>query len=559
VTDTKNETARLRAGLINVTYVLSPKTRITDESIGLCHLASYLREINFPVKLFQFHTRQDTDLLAEEVLAFKPDVVGFQPFIDTIETIIELSLELKKREKDITIILGGHFATFNSREILAEGPFDFIIKGEGEEALVDVMSAVQAKTAIQNLPGLIYTDKGKVVETPDRPAISDLDTLPFPARDYLEKQSTPDRQITARIITSRGCLRHCSYCSVSTFYKKLGQKRWRGRTVENIVDEIEQLHNVYGVTFFNINDSSFEDPDPYQKERLKKFCREIIKRGLEISLKVNFRPESFTERDRDTIKLLKHAGVDIVFLGAESGSSVELKRFRRSPDVEKIIESIRLFEAENIFIIIGFIMFTPYTTFEDLFENLKFLKRAGKRYSSLYYSNRVIAYKGTHIYDRISQDRLFLPNASYKEKFNYRFVDSRIERIHTFVDNLMGDAAIRRNRVLLYDLENIYARSLNKLNKGAHEYFDFTALKNRLMEIEDAIGNIYHDTIMNRIKRIENEPDADLHHDQAAKDILPVIEKHTRLLKILLEALIRTLNHKGYSMHNLYLQTWDEF
>ena len=86
MTDRERNLSILRVGLVNVTYVLSPKTNIFDESIGLCYLASVLREKEFPVELFQFHTGQDKEFLAENIWGFKPDVMkhletGFSTFL----------------------------------------------------------------------------------------------------------------------------------------------------------------------------------------------------------------------------------------------------------------------------------------------------------------------------------------------------------------------------------------------------------------------------------------------------------------------------------------------
>ena len=108
-------------------------------------------------------------------------------------------------------------------------------------------------------------------------------------------------------------------------------KRWRGRSPINVVDEIQELVEKYNVKLINFQDSSFDDPGTLGPIRNRMFCEEILKRGLEISMKAYFRAQSIKD-DPESIelyKLYKEAGIDVVIIGAEAGSDFELSTLRK--------------------------------------------------------------------------------------------------------------------------------------------------------------------------------------------------------------------------------------
>lgn len=180
---------KIRVALVNITYVINERSFIMDENIGICSLASYLREKQRVVKLFNFSTLQKSDDIISDILRFAPHLVGFQPYLTTIEKIIELAERLKKVKLEIYIVLGGHFATFNSEEILEkEESVDFVVRGEGEETLLELTDQLENNKDMESVYGISYRKGKEIITTSNRPNIKNLDTLPFPARDILKLQ-----------------------------------------------------------------------------------------------------------------------------------------------------------------------------------------------------------------------------------------------------------------------------------------------------------------------------------------------------------------------------------
>jgi len=186
-------------------------------------------------------------------------------------------------------VIGGPFlVTLSETILIAEPAFDFAILGEGEYACLELLVELE-KTArdFSTIKGLVWKRGNHIVHNEIREPVPDLDTLPFPARDFLDtaQRDPVDGNIveSIRVVTSRGCIGTCTFCCVNLHNKTLKGKRWRGRSPMHVVDELEMLVREYGVRVFNFADSSFEDPGRRGKQRAREICEEIIRRGLPLS------------------------------------------------------------------------------------------------------------------------------------------------------------------------------------------------------------------------------------------------------------------------------------
>lgn len=275
-----------------------------------------------------------------------------------------------KKEKKIHITCGGHFVTAGYQSILERFPnLDSVVRGEGEYTLLELAQKILNEEEWRQVPGLAFKHEGKICLSQARELIENLDELPFPARDFLDRKIAKGEQIdTIYIYSSRGCYGVCNYCSIKAFYGPV----WRGRSAENIVDEIEYLNKKYNPKKFMFTDDNFMGSGKKGKTRVLEIAREIIRRNLNIKIIISCR---VNDVDPKVFSLLIKAGLVEVYMGVESFSQSELDYFNKNVRTEDIYRAIEFLQNKKIFISAGFIMFTPYTKLEDITDNIKFLKK----------------------------------------------------------------------------------------------------------------------------------------------------------------------------------------
>ena len=204
--------------------------------------------------------------LADRIKKWTPEIVAINiPFSGWSKAAFEVASIVKNVDEDITTVLDGLHPSARPMECLSNSNTDFIIRGESEYTMLELVNTLdKGKTdELTNIEGIGFTKNGNKIITPPRPEIKDLDSLPFPARHLLPMdiyfeavKENPIRGIIRKryaiMLTSRGCPHECIFCSNHIV---MGRK-WRGRSPENVADEIEQLVNTYSIKqidFFDDN------------------------------------------------------------------------------------------------------------------------------------------------------------------------------------------------------------------------------------------------------------------------------------------------------------------
>jgi len=177
----------------------------------------------------------------------KPDLIGFGSTTVTINNVLKIS-GLIKNTTDIPIIVGGIHATIAGEELIKNENIDYVVVGEGEETIGELVKALGNGHKLSEIKGIYYEDRSKVVFTGDRALIENLDNIPFPARhllrhpfDYIPPEALKAPVIS--IMTSRGCAARCTYCCTKLIFAR----RMRFRTIRNVVDEIEDAVKNYDI------------------------------------------------------------------------------------------------------------------------------------------------------------------------------------------------------------------------------------------------------------------------------------------------------------------------
>jgi len=409
------------------------RKRFTEE-LGVCYLKTVLQSVGHEVEIFYKYPDDEVDVF-DEVVKFNPKLVGFSlSHKHTGIKPLAVGAEILMDKLDNPYIFaGGVFASFNAKNMLEKSPkLGAVMIGEGECSIVDLVNAALEKESFENVDGLIYREGNVIKENLKTKYIHNLDSIQFPNRDYIKKYITSSIK-SVNIVGSRGCHGKCHFCNVPTMYSTQGDLRWRGRSVKNIVDEIEYLHKNYDIMIFNFGDSSMEDSTPLSqgKERLKNLAQEILGRGLKIFYSCCFRAETFkdTPKDNELISLLVKSGLYNILIGVEAGNKKALNSFSKRADVCDNLESIDLFSKYPIYISKGFMMFTPQSQYEDLKNNLDFAHSINLTEELIYLTTITSVFDGTPFVTDLQKAGLLEDNYDWEAEYPFSWSNDDVGKL----------------------------------------------------------------------------------------------------------------------------------
>jgi len=302
--------------------------------------------------------------ILEDIIGSEPELIAFSVLSDTYGWACEIAKSLKAL-KDIPIVFGGIHTTSVPEIVLAEKFIDYVCVGEGEEAMVELLAAMEKQedtTIINN----IWTKKnGRVISNSLRPLLNDLDILPFPDKEdfYLKYRLSE----VYSIITGRGCLYNCTFCCnnlLRRLYKDKGVYL-RRRSVDNVIAEIKAAKNRYKIKSVHFVDNIFV----YNKEWLQGFAKKY-REEIALPFMCDIHAQHI---DKEVVELLELAGCAMANLGIQTVSEPLrreiLKRFETN---DQIIESIRLFKNSKISLYVHIILGLPDQDKEELKAMVRF-------------------------------------------------------------------------------------------------------------------------------------------------------------------------------------------
>jgi radical SAM superfamily enzyme YgiQ (UPF0313 family) len=318
-------------------------------------------------------------------------------------------LETMKREGHVSSITAyGFYATIAHESILTSCPaVDSVIVGEPERPFADLAETASLRNYTPCVPGIAIRNGSGGIRLQKQDAGADLDTLPFPVRT-----EAMYRLPEVNLLGSRGCYGSCTFCSINSLYGSGGS--WRGRSPENIVQEIDAIIAERGAGDFYFTDPNFFGPGRMGQERALLLASLLKPRSIRFGIegRVN-------DIHDETIGALVDAGLRHILIGLESGKDESLKRMNKRTTVAQNENALRILRKHGVEPNVGFIMFEPDSRLEDVRVNFEFLKRNDLLHNlsvtaNVLYHHQIVL-EGTQAYHALKKDnRLELQQSSYE-------------------------------------------------------------------------------------------------------------------------------------------------
>ena len=311
--------------------------------LGLAQLAGCLEQAGIPVQILDANALEiDLKKLEAAIAEASPDLIGmtvFTPFVPEIARAVEVA---RRAAPEAAIVLGGPHVTFTVEETLQTMPeVDIVVRGEGDQIIVDLARALEAADGLEAVPGISYRRDGEIVENPLPPPL-DPAKLPLPAfhlmpmdRYHFDSLGGP----FATVIASRGCPFQCTFCSEWPFWRG----GWRACDPEMVVEQIDILVNRYDRKNIWFGDDCFN----VDHDHMAAICEGILERGIDVNWYYQGRADLLVKH-QDLLPLARRAGNRMVQIGIEASNERQRDELNKQLSSKTVEEAVRLLREHDI-------------------------------------------------------------------------------------------------------------------------------------------------------------------------------------------------------------------
>lgn len=294
---------------------------------------------------------------------FKPEILGFMMTTYMFRETLEWIRYLKERLR-VPVVIGGYNLRVYPRQSLVPEEIDFGVVEQAYYTLPGLLRELEGSGKFEDVPGLVYKEKGEIVVTP-HPQKIDFDRFPNPARhllpNHLYAEFPTERKNFTVMVTSLGCPMRCTFCEA-------GRTEYNPRSALTVVNEMQECHDRYGVREIDIFDYEF----PMVRERTLSICRELQKRDLDLTWACRSRVDTV---DPELLEEMFRAGCRRVYYGIESGSQETLDRIQKGITLKQVEATIAASKKIGIRPLGFFLVGVPGETRKSVKETVRFARK----------------------------------------------------------------------------------------------------------------------------------------------------------------------------------------
>ncbi len=385
---------------------ISEHKRISELNpfVGLAYIATFVENVfgdDISVEIIEMLPSQMTkgDIL-KKFYGSRIDICGITSKTYNFLFAQGLADAIKESSPETLIIFGGAHATALPEDVVKKTSIDAVIPREGEVVFKDIVqNLLSGMHPFESAKGVIFKSEGAIINNGYAELIQDLDELPIPNwgkyydlnlyERYYDQQSGKFL-LMLPIFSSRGCPYECSFC------QPLLTRKYRMRSVTNVIDEVEYLADRYGIKRIYFEDSTFG----VKKDWFIDFCCQYMTRGIHKKVKWGFET-NVNCVDQERMELAREANCVYVYFGLESASDTVQKHLGKATTKEKIINAINISKKAGIYEVSGsFIFGLPYETSKTAEETLDFIKESKLDSINI---NLLDIYPGTQLYETLEK------------------------------------------------------------------------------------------------------------------------------------------------------------
>ena len=388
--------------------------------LDLAYMSAVLEEKGIECKMQDYPVEGGTwDTVIQDIKSFSPELLIIYTTITSVKEDLHACKIAKEINPDIiTVAKGGDTSICPEERLEMCEQLDIAIIGEPEITLLEIAQGHSFK----DIKGICYRDNGKIVKTPRRPFIEDVDSLPFPSRHLLDQSMylRPDTgEVMTTIQSSRGCPAKCIYC----LSRVVAGADLRLRSPNNVVDELEHCVKDYNIRNFFFRADTFT----WDKDWVIAVCKEILHRKLDIEWVANSRANTV---DDERLIWMKKAGCWLVSFGVESGNQMILDKTQKGITLKDSREALRLAKKNNLKTFITLLIGMPWDTKETIMQTFDFAREIDSDFFEV-----ILPYPfpGTKYYEIAKRDGLIMDGA-YDHMYDH--FNSVVKTYHLSADEL---------------------------------------------------------------------------------------------------------------------------
>lgn len=388
---------------------------IANTPLSSCLISGYvagmLQSHGHDIEIIEgYLDRLSYDEIENRIRTLKPDILGVHMVYHWQQDIALFNFleRMKQQNKALLITAYGFYATISPEAIMKNcAAIDSVIIGEAETPFAELAEALKGNNSIFSLPGIAVRDVSGNITLRKQTPVRDLDMIPFPVRT-----EALYRLPEVNILGSRGCYGRCTFCYINSYHGK--EVPWRGRSPENIEAEIKAISAESSKRDFYFTDPNFFGPGQSGQERALRIA--ALLKPMQIRFGIEGRVNDIHD---ETIAALVDAGLRHILIGLESGRDESLKRMNKLTTVAQNENALRILRKHGIEPNVGFIMFEPDSSVNDIRTNFEFLKRNDllKNLSvtaNVLYHHQIVL-EGTEAFESLKRDgRLQLQSSGYE-------------------------------------------------------------------------------------------------------------------------------------------------